>query len=996
MHRINCLALRFSTLFFLLIFAGYTVNAQVVLNEIQASNGTTIADEDGDYEDWIELYNTGDSSVNLAGYGLSDDYDRPYRWRLPSVTIAPGEFLLVWASGKDRSNTGSPLHTNFSISSAGEEVILTDPNGMRVDEHEPRSIPRDYSYGRVPDGSDNWFYFTDPTPDAPNDTEAYGEIVSQPEISHNEGLYAEPIFLSLSAPDGAEIYYTIDGSEPVQGTSRRYTEPVYISTTRVIRVRAFKENAIPSETLSKVYSVLGSGLSGFNSNLPVFVLHQFSKEIMPNDRSPAWLTVMESDESGRTSLAGESSFQTFVMANKRGSSSLTFPKNMFSFHMIEEDGSNRNDPLLGLPPEHNWILYAPYTDMTLMRNVISYRLAEDMGWYAPRTKFVELFLQDGDGRLTEDHYHGVYVLVERIKWDNNRVDITKISPEDNAEPDISGGYIIKKDRLNEGESGFTTGRGTTLAYARPNEADVTPAQNNWIRTYMSDFEDALFGPNFTDPSQGYEAYINTDSFIDHFLVTELLKEIDGYRLSTFMYKDRGEKLVMGPLWDFNLSLGIADYMDGWQPEGWYYPLPRQRNDCYVGCGVIDWYERLFEDPAFMERLENRWWELRQNLFSKENLSRMINENREILNEPQERNFERWPTLGSYVWPNWYVGDTWEDEVDWMEEWLMQRVDWIDNQMGEPPVVPEVSTLHFWYFSNDMPNNTPLETLSATFSHAESGEIRYESSLSGYPFEEGHPDWRSASMERRNQPTPLNYREEANQNQPYDEGEMRGLQVRQPFLADAGENTMIFRLPVLGQEYEQYQFAFAAMDEGAADALIIDYSTTSGTPQWETTALDENRFDLFGSYNLYEITFSNGEEISGNPDFRIRIRFDGEDMPADAGDRVTFNNISFDGINAVYVDDGPDSEIPQTATLEQNYPNPFNSSTIISYGLPETGHTVISVYNVLGQRVAQLVNEQRPAGFHEISFDASGLSSGLYFYRLQTSTQTVSRKMLLAK
>jgi len=991
-----CSELRFIALFLIVFSVGFSVNAQVVLNEIQASNGATIADEDGDYEDWVELHNAGSSPVDLTGYGLSDDYDQPFRWTFPSVSIDPGEFLLVWASGKDRASAGSPLHTNFSISAAGEEVILTDPDGTRVDEHSPRSIPRDHSYGRVPDGSGNWFYFTDPTPGEPNNTQAYDELLSPPVFSYTEGLYDEPIYLELSSDEDADIYFTTNGSEPDPETAQKYTDPIFISMSSVIRVRAVKENAIPSQTVSKVYSVLGNNLSGFDSNLPIFILHQFDNEIMPNHRSPAWLTVMENDDTGRTSLIGESSIQSFIMANKRGSSSLSFPKNMFGFHMIEEDGSNRNEQLLGLPAEHNWILYAPYTDMTLMRNVISYRLSEKMGWYAPRTKLIELFLHDGNGTLNREHYHGVYVLVERIKWDSNRVDITKISPEDNTEPEITGGYIIKKDRLNEGESGFNTGRGTSLAYARPNEADVTPAQNDWIRNYMSDFEDALFGPDFTDPVHGYEAYINIDSFIDHFLITELLKEIDGYRLSTFMYKDREEKLVMGPVWDFNLSLGIADYLDGWLPQGWYYPLPKERNECFVGCGVINWYERLMEDESYMERLESRWWELRQNQFSKEILTRMISENRELLQESQERNFDRWPTLGSYVWPNWYQGNSWEDEVDWMENWLMQRVDWMDSQMGEPPAEPEISSIHYWYFSTGIPNNTPLESLNSTYSLAETGVLHYHSSLTGYPYEEGHPRWRSASMERRNRPTPLNYREEANQGHPYSEDEMRGLQVRQPFRGDAGENTLIFHLPVPDQEYEQYQFTFAAMDEGAADELIVDYSIAAGSPEWETTALQEGRIDLFESYNLYELTFSINQEIVGNPDFKIRIRFDGENMSEDDGDRVTFNNISFDGVNTTSAPNGPGDEIPSGVILEQNYPNPFNSSTIIRYGLPETSHTEISVYNILGQRVARLVNEQRQEGFHEISFDASGLSSGLYFYRLLTPTHTISRKMLLAK
>lgn len=988
--------LSFLLLTLTLYAAGNPASAQVALNEIQASNGITISDEDGDFEDWIELYNYGNETVNLSGYGLSDDYDNPFRWAFPAVSIGPGEFLLVWASGKDRVSPASALHTNFSISADGEEIILTDADGERIDELPPAPMPRDLSYGRVPDGIGDWFFFSEPTPEGENSTEPFNEVLEPPQFSHAEGPHPGPFQLTLFAENEADIFYTTDGSKPEPETAQAYSGPISISQTRVIRARAFKEGAIPSRSSTKLYTVLGGTAAAFESNLPIFILHHFDVPIEPGDRSPAWLTVMDQNTNGRTSLTGETELQTFIMANKRGSSSLSFPKNMFGFHMIDEDGSNLNESLLGLPPEHNWILYAPYTDMTLMRNVVSYTLGEQTGWYAPRTRFVELFLHDGDGPLGDEHYHGVYVLTERIKWDENRVNITQIAPGDENEPEITGGYIIKKDRLNPGESGFVTDRGTRLAYARPSEMDVTPAQNQWIRNYINDFENALFGANFSDPVVGYEAFINTDSFIDHFLITELLKEIDGYRLSTFMYKDRGGKLIMGPLWDFNLSIGIADYLEGWKPEGWYYPLPKQENECFVGCGIIDWYERLMQDESFWQRVTERWWQLRQEQFSKENLTFLIESNSKLLEEAQKRNFDRWPTLGQYVWPNWYIGQTWKDEVSWMHNWLMDRIDWIDSQMGDPPLQPETKLIHFWYFDNNLPNDTPMESVASTFSETEGATIEYMSSLSGYPFDPDHPAWRKASMERRNRPTPLNYRPEANFDESYDEENIRGLQIRQPFRGDGGENMIIFHLPTEEENYEGYLFSFAALDEGAAEELIIDYSISTGTPQWTAAGLPQNQFSLDDSYQLYEINFSEAEGLDNNPDLKIRIRFEGDDMTADNGGRVTFNNISLDAITGYSTPPVTPEEIPSFATLEQNFPNPFNNSTTIRYGLPEPAFVEISVYNLLGQKVSTLVSEERTAGFHNVVFNASRLSSGLYFYRLSTDRGTETKKLLLVK
>ena len=984
---------RFLLTLFLFLFCLNTGYSQVVINEIQASNSNTIFDEDGDAEDWVELLNTGDQPENLNGYGLSDDFDRPFRWVMPDVNINPGEYLLIWASGKDRDLPGQPLHTNFSISSDGEEILLTRPDGERVDEIQPIPIPRDISYGRYPDGGDDFYFFTEPTPGAQNGGERFRKLLEPPQFSHAGGQYTSPFDLVLSTADeDEEIYYTLDGSVPEPGSAIRYNGSISINGSVMVRARTFAEESLESEPKTHIYNRLSPEISSFSSNLPLVIISQYDTLVTPGPRTEAAITIIDTAENGRTELGNNGMLQSRMVINKRGSSSLSFPKNMFGFHLRDEDDTNRSESLLGMPPDHNWILYAPYTDMTLMRNVVAYQLFEDQGWYSPRTHFVELFLHDGNGPVTNSHYHGVYVLVERIKWDENRVNIEKITPGDNTEPEITGGYIIKKDRLNEGESGFRTRRGTHIAHARPQEHDITQEQQNWIRNYMSDFEDALYGPDFTDPTVGYEAYIDVDSFIDHFLHTELLKEIDGYRLSTFMYKDRGGKLVMGPVWDYNLSIGIANYLQGWEPEGWYYPLLDQENQCFVGCGVRDWYVRLMEDDNYMQRMYDRWWELRQSVFSNHYLLGMIDDNKELLMESQERNFDRWPTLGTYVWPNWYVGNSFEDEVQWMRNWLEERIEWMDSQMGEPSTDPRPALNNFWYFSNALENNTPFEWLESTFSLRESGVIEYRSSLEGYPYHEDHPNWRLASMERRNRPTDINYREQANNGNAYSASEMRALQVRQPFRDGDRENTMIFHLNTTAREGAT--FSFAAMDEGAADRLVIDYSVNEGEPVWITDGMEQTSFALSDSYQLYSIDFLDIDEVNDNADFKIRIRFDGDQMTADDGNRVTFNNISFETARAL--NPQPPVEIPGTVQLAQNYPNPFNTGTIIRFSIPVSSDVTIDIFDILGRRVTRLANDRFDAGIHEIPFSGSNLASGVYIYRLTTQFGVQTKKMVLVK
>jgi len=979
---------------FLLIFFIYPVSplhAQVVINEIQASNAEVIFDEDGDAEDWIELFNNSNEPVNLNGFGLSDDYDNPFRWIIPDITIEPGEFLLIWASGKDRTTVSAPLHTNFRIDRDGEEVLLTTTDSTRIDEIPPTPIPRDVSYGRYPDGGEDFYFFDEPTPGSPNTSPRYEVSLQPPVFSHKGGSYRDSFQLTFTADEDADIYYTLDGSLPERETARRYTGPVFMSGSRTIRARAFKEGALPSEPKTYIFNRLSPDLNNFDSNLPLVIINEYDTEITAGDRTPASITIFDRKEDGRSDLWNEEHYQSRMIINKRGSSSLAvYPKHMFGFHLRDELDENRNSSLLGLPPEHNWILYAPYGDFTLMRNAVAYTLFGDMGWYSPRVKFVELFLHNGNGPVSYQHYYGVYVLVERIKWDNNRVNITKITPQDNNEPEITGGYIIKKDRLNEGERGMRTNRGTLLAHVRPNEEDITRQQRDWLLNYMNEFESTLYGSNFDDPENGYEKYIDVDSFIDHFLHTELLKEIDGYRLSTFMHKDREGKLKMGPVWDYNFSLGIADYLEGWIPEGWYYE--QASNDCFVGCGVRDWYLRLMEDPNYMQRMQERWWELRQGIFSREYLMEKIGGYKDLLDEAQQREFQRWPRIGTYVWPNWYLGFTYSDEVNWMMGWLSNRISWMDRQMGDPP---DTLLKYFWYFSHEIPNNTPLETLNATYlSDEKNAYIQYHSSLSGYPFNENHENWRQASMERRNMPTNLNYRTVGNNGKAYDEDEMRGLQVRQPFRGDAGENTLIFHIPTT--DSEEIVFSFTAKDEGAADQLIVDYSVSPDEPAWNSSGIENPIFELSEDYGLYTIDFTDITEVNDNPDFKIRIRFDGEEINFNEGNRVTFNNISVEMANPDRRDREGIIGEPGPHRLEQNYPNPFNNQTTIAYRIPVGVHVKLEVYDLMGRLITVLVNESKEAGVHEVMFDAASLASGLYLYRLTTPFESTTKKMLLVK
>jgi hypothetical protein len=255
----------------------------IVINEFMSSNVHSIQDFNGKNEDWIELYNPGPSSVNLSGYHLSDNSANVLKWTFPSVVIASGQYLIIFASGNNKVYANGEVHTSFSISTSGEELILSDPSGIILDQTPSVNLGADISYGRQPDGTGPWSYFVTATPAASNTTTSYSGFLMPPSVSAQGGFYTSAFNLTITSSDpGATIRYTLDGSEPVD-TSLIYTAPLPIASrigdpnffsliptafpanwdvpsgeiekATVVRVKVFKAGSIPSEMVTNTYFV---------------------------------------------------------------------------------------------------------------------------------------------------------------------------------------------------------------------------------------------------------------------------------------------------------------------------------------------------------------------------------------------------------------------------------------------------------------------------------------------------------------------------------------------------------------------------------------------------------------------------------------------------------------------------------------------------------------------------------------------------------------------
>jgi hypothetical protein len=732
--------------------------------------------------------------------------------------------------------------------------------------------------------------------------------VAAPSISPRGLLFASNVVVTLSAA-AKEIRYTLDGSAPTTN-SPLYSAPLTLTSSAIVKARAFVAPDA-SDITAEAFTCADTNVLEFSSTLPLVVVHTYGNAIPTPSNAPAWMQVINVGTNQRATLTMAAEFSGHAGLKPRGFTSLRYPKRSLTVETLDAHGDETRAPLLGMPADSDWILYAPYPDRTLLRDVLAYELSNQLGHYASRTRFVEMFLNDSTNKLSRAHYVGVYVLEEKVKVAPHRVAIHKLSAKDEAEPEITGGYLFKKDHLEKagvdlpsdgparsrppaligrfptgpggfpaavsgflpaldppvfsnalsivtntiavtnfiagtnvvvpppsvtivrtnalvvtnlvsvtnssiatnlivttnfpvstnvsitsqtvistnavvatqsvtgtnavattnqidantvvinttltlltsstyrtnfvvntntfsitntalvtnavvttnvvvitnvaiasvpvlstnrflatnvftigrpepapGSSrlvqtgeGFVTSHANSFFFVDPKPSKITPAQRSWLTNYLNRFEETLYGPDFRHPAHGYAAFIDVDSFIDHHLFVEATKNIDGFRFSTFFTKDRGGKLKIEPIWDWNLSLGNAKGKQGYMAEHWYWP---QLND-----QQYSWYRRLFEDPDFGQRYVDRWAQWRKNVFATTNLLKRIDQIATALQEPAARNFERWPILGDPIGPEYYVGKTYADEIQYLKTWLTNRLAWMDAQFVPPPVMSRV-------------------------------------------------------------------------------------------------------------------------------------------------------------------------------------------------------------------------------------------------------------------------------------------------------------------
>lgn len=430
-----------------------------------------------------------------------------------------------------------------------------------------------------------------------------------------------------------------------------------------------------------------------SSNLPIVMidLDERMADKSADKRVSASMKIIwhENGEINTTEETEHINYDGKVGIKYRGNSSYQLSdKKPFALRIQDEKGKKKKASILGMGEDEDWALLAPYSDRTLFRDVLLFEMMRGTLEYVPTGKHCELILNG--------IYQGVYIMTARVRQGPHRINIK--APTADLGDGLTGGYHLEIDRMDDpGFFGVVSprdlwgnpiGRKTYYQYKYPDEEDLSRAQKNYIQSQVQKMENAAAGIHFKDPEKGFRAYIDEVSAYDYIIAQEITKNSDAYRLSTPIYKypNSIDPRFKFSIWDFNISMGNNLNNQAWGTDGWVFNTNRFEEEA---CLVPWFFKRMLQDEAFQKGLKERWAVHRDTRLSNENISNLMDSLTYLLLDAQERNFTAWDRWGRYVWPNYFIPDSWADELIFLHEWLTKRIAWIDSQWLEekPNLLP---------------------------------------------------------------------------------------------------------------------------------------------------------------------------------------------------------------------------------------------------------------------------------------------------------------------
>lgn len=385
-------------------------------------------------------------------------------------------------------------------------------------------------------------------------------------------------------------------------------------------------NILDSENSTSSYNKDGE----FEFNLPLIIIDTNGTKIENEQKIEAEIKVYDNQYRSNY-LSDYPDIISKVDIKIRGNSTRYYPKKQYSIEFIDDEGNDNDVSFLGMPKDADWILNAPFADKSLIRNYVAYNVTSNIMEYSPQATFCEVFIvDDGAEEININHYKGVYIAIEKIERGEDRVNIKK---SDSRMEETS--FIVAKDRIKPNDMFYRNYGVESYIYdyklVNIYPKDPNDKQREYITKTISEFERVLYSDIYDDEVNGYGKYIDVDSFVDYFIINEFFKNTDAGILSTYIYKDLGDKIKVGPIWDFNMSLGNYGqgdivYLD---PTGFYMVQK-------------SWFDRLVMDRNFIDKVVARYNMLRESYLSDDYLIKFISDTVNFLGDSIERNFEIWP------------------------------------------------------------------------------------------------------------------------------------------------------------------------------------------------------------------------------------------------------------------------------------------------------------------------------------------------------------------
>ena len=559
--------------------------------------------------------------------------------------------------------TANNLHTNFKISSSSETLRLFNTSGTLVSEIIAENLPKNTSIGASIYNGEIVSY-ADTTPGFRNSSQEYlGSIQNEVIFSNEGGLINEPLSLILSGNSSEEVIrYTIGDNDPTEN-SPIYSNPIEIYQTTTVRAQIFSDNYLPSPVYTQSYTFNNSQFT--DSNLPIIIINtENGAEIPDEPKILGTMKIIQRPNGARNFLTDANNdeyldYSGTIGIETRGSSSQALPKKPYGFDTLEDDGlEDKGVKLLGMPKEDDWILNSFAFDDSMMRDYISYEMTRQMGQYAANLKYCEVVL-NGD-------YIGLYALSEKIKRDGDRVNIAKLSDDENSLPELSGGYLMQTDRVSEEDPAAWYSNNAVYIHEKPNSNDITQTQSSYIEGVFRSLDNNSNNSNITT---GYPSIIDIPSFVDYILMAEITSNVDAYALSTYYHKDRGGKLRAGPVWDYNLTFGndLFDFFDFYFDRSFTDVWQFQ----YSNTGSFFWGS-LFYDSTFQCYLSKRFNDLTKEgqPLNYNYISNLIDATIVLISEATIRENNRWQTIEDF-----------SGEIANMKVWIQERITWMRNNLS---------------------------------------------------------------------------------------------------------------------------------------------------------------------------------------------------------------------------------------------------------------------------------------------------------------------------